>query len=628
MRRQPKAGGNGHVIKTSFGVADPIALNRLERITANITSGLDRTRAWHREFGDDRRSINDECGYPADLETSDYFGMYARNSIARRVVQLMPKEAHQTAFKVYEDEKSGRETAFEKALKDLPQSMRGEHSWFRGEEGDPLRDVILQADVACGIGSFGVILLGLDDLSSASAPSSGAWSGLEQPVRGFEERGSLPKDKKGLAASSDRRPYQLTVNAEAAKGRRLLFARAFDESVVTVGRFESNQASSRYMQPVTYSINLNDSANKSGVGSPGGSINVHWSRVVHYPAAELENSVVFGVPEMRPCWNLLYDIAKIHGASGETFWRNCVLKTFLETHPQLGGDVEVDDDELKDAYEQFQNGLQQVLLLKGMTAKSIPPAVVDPSPHLKAKIESVCIVKNIPVRIFMGSERGELASSQDDASWNDKVMQWQRSVTTPRRVVPVYDRLIQTGVLPRLDDGYRVWWPDLESISEDAAAMTANKWADLMTKYLQGDLGMLMTPMDLMTRLMRMTEEEAESVLKQTLEWVEFREWSRKKSAIALGDEYEFEDEWSGDVPIGADEAGIMVGTPPAQPTGGAPPPGVPEDEQPVGDQPSGEIPPQLKPFAEAAQAKAGSAEEDEPDEVTPEELAELARRP
>lgn len=571
--RVPKYSGNGHVVKTSFGVADPIALNRIERITANITSGMERTRSWMREFGDDRRSINDECGYPADIEIEDYREMHRRNPIARRVVQLMAKEAHQVAYEIYESEDSGKETEFERALKDLPQRMRGESSWFRGEEGDPLRDVILQCDASCGMGTFGVILFGLDDLSSASSPTEGAYRGLESPVQGLDERGSSPAKKEEMAASARMERYSLAVNREATKGRNLLFARSFDESVVTISQFENNQASPRYGQPVQYQISLNDSTtqNRNTSGAPGGTISVHWSRVVHYAAAELDNSTVFGVPEMRPCWNLLYDIAKIHGASGEAFWRGVMMKTFLETHPQLGGDVEVNDDDLKDVFEQFTNGLQQHMLLKGMTAKSIPPSVVDPSPHLKAKIESICIVKGVPVRVFMGSERGELASSEDAGDWNDKVGAWQRSVTTPRRIVPVYDRLVQVGVLPRPAKGYRVDWPDLESISEDMAATVANKWADVLTKYVSGGLENIIDPMDYLTRICRLTEAEAEALLKRTLRWLEYQEWQKMDLK-----KYEVEsaDEWPDEVPVGAGEdSGVSVGHP-QEGAAGAPPPG------------------------------------------------------
>lgn len=73
----------------------------------------------------------------------------------------------------------------------------------------------------------------------------------------------------------------------------------------------------------------------------------------------------------------------------------------------------------------------------------------------------------------MGSERGELSSSQDEGDWNDKLAAYWRQYLIPRVFVPVYDRLIMVGVLSEPgEDGYHIDVPDMD-------AQTAKEKADV-----------------------------------------------------------------------------------------------------------------------------------------------------
>jgi len=53
-------------------------------------------------------------------------------------------------------------------------------------------------------------------------------------------------------------------------------------------------------------------------------------------------SKIIAEPRQRPVWNNLLDLLKVYGGDAEAFWKNVSMKVFLETHPQLGGDVSVD----------------------------------------------------------------------------------------------------------------------------------------------------------------------------------------------------------------------------------------------------------------------------------------------
>jgi hypothetical protein len=110
-------------------------------------------------------------------------------------------------------------------------------------------------------------------------------------------------------------------------------------------------------------------------------------------------------------------------------------------------------------------------------------------------------------------ERGELASSQDDAAWNDRLKQRQLGVITPRIIIPVVDRLISLRVLPRPAKGYRVSWPDLTSKSDEEKAGIATQRTQAIAAYSSGQLETTLAPMDFWTRIMGFTEDESQSII-------------------------------------------------------------------------------------------------------------------
>lgn len=239
---------------------------------------------------------------------------------------------------------------------------------------------------------------------------------------------------------SDRPPSRKKLN--------LLFLRSFDESLVQIVRYEWNINNPRFGMPVMYRITLNDPREQhSGIGLPMATVFVHWSRVIHI-ADNLNSSEIFGAPRMRPVLNRLLDLQKIYGSSAEGYWQAAFTGIALETHPQLGGDVEVDTADTRRQLENYVNSLQRYLALTGMSAHTLAPQVSDPSNHIEKHLEAICIQLAIPMRVFRGAERGELASSQDDADFNDVIQGRQNTYITPRIIAPFIDRLIAVGVLP------------------------------------------------------------------------------------------------------------------------------------------------------------------------------------
>lgn len=260
------------------------------------------------------------------------------------------------------------------------------------------------------------------------------------------------------------------------KALQLVFLRAYSEDLVQIVRYEWNIFNPRFGLPVMYRITLNDPRDMSsgGVGLPMATVFVHWSRVIHI-ALERNSSEIFSPPAMQPILNNVLGLHKLYGAGPEMFWKGAFPGFSFETNPQLGGDVLIDVPAMLNMYEQYQNGLQRALVTSGMTVKSMAPAVADPGPQIDKQIEAICIQKQTPKRVFMGTERGELASSQDDEKWNDRVHAYDLTELNPHLIFPFYDRLIQLGIVPE---------PGTPAPDKDKK-LTANSRADVRRMVTQ-----------------------------------------------------------------------------------------------------------------------------------------------
>lgn len=371
-------------------------------------------------------------------------------------------------------------------------------------------------------------------------------------------------------------PPEFPSDKASTEKRKLIFMRTFDASLVQIVQYEANVANPRFGKPVMYRVTLNDPREQqSGIGLPMATVRVHWSRIIHL-ADNLGSSEISGVPRMQPVLNRLLDLRKLYSGSAEMYWRGAFPGLSLETVPQLGGDVKINASATRDMMEQYFNGLQRYLLTSGMTAKTLSPQVVDPTQQIGVQIEAICIQLGCPVRVFKGSERGELASAQDDSSWNDRLDERRVNYLTPRVIVPFIDRLIQLGVLPaptqskkeggsvdakngngvvdegssgdtevsppspvkdagpplrntyirntdgkvtgvKTGAGYSIEWPDLDSLGEKDKAAVALSEAQALTAFAQGGLESIMTPKDFLIHCMKWSEEQADAVLDRAM---------------------------------------------------------------------------------------------------------------
>jgi uncharacterized protein len=459
-------------------------LNSVKRMDEMVQNEYTLRRDFFSQHMDARRSINHECGYPDSgsitLETH-YAELYGREGIATRVVDIFPDECWAVHPELFETEDVAQETAFEQAFAGLNDNLSEMVSWYAdgAEKSSPFWETMHRVDRLCGVGAYGAILIQFDDKQDPLQPM-----------------------KKGGA-------------------KQCLGLRPLDQSCIRVNTYDSDRTSRRYGKPQTYTVSFNDATtNSEEIGGVLSTVEVHWTRIIHV-ADNIGSNEFFGVPRMQPVLNRLLDLRKLLGGSAEMYWKGAFMGISFETHPQISAD-DLDADfqaAMKSQLEAYQNGMQRYLLSGAMTAKSLAPQVVSPLDQIAAQVDAVCIALDVPKRIFVGSERGELSSSQDAKKWNRRLSFRQNNFCTPRIVIPLVDRLIWAGVLPEPSEGYQVRWPDLNTTTEGERADVLVKRAEAMAKFSTSDVpDVLMSQHDYLTREMGYNAEEADEILANVME--------------------------------------------------------------------------------------------------------------
>jgi hypothetical protein len=445
----------------------------------NVTMNDDQFRLFQKMVHNDTMTLSREmlnrilnpqseldtaCGYKSDLTVDDYRAMWNRMGLAKRAVSIWPEECWQSFPVIYESENPD-ETPFEKEWKDLQVRLS-------------LFNYLFRIDVLSGIGSYGILLLGLDDGRD-----------LAEPVNGIDE-------KTGEGVGNEK--------------RRLLYLRAYDESVLTIDAVERDITSPRYGMPTIYSVKYQE----EGLQSVTHTFKVHWTRVIHV-ADNRETSETRGVSRLQAIYNNLYDVKKVSGGSGEMFWKGGFPGYAFEVTPeanQMG--AEIDAESVKEQMLSWSTGLQRWLAITGVSVKSLTPQVADPTGHVDVHLKLIAVSLGVPYRVLLGSEEAKLASVQDKRTWNSRVASRQNSYLTPMVIRPFIDRLIAFGCLTKPAE-YFVDWPDLNAATDDDVAKVALNRTEAFSKYVAGSVNQIISPRSYLTQVHKMTDAEVNAIEKE-----------------------------------------------------------------------------------------------------------------
>lgn len=388
------------------------------------------------------RDLYEVFGYPRDVRTEELFTMYFRNDIANRIIRAFPAATWRDKPIVRDEagsssEKEGKDySPFVDAVEQLFERMH-------------ILSILERADRLSTIGRFGTLMLGFQD---------GA---------------------------------QLSLPLDTARKSKLLYLQPYSELGSLISQWETNTQSERYCKPSRYTLNRTPIESGAVNPVPASSLAVHHSRVLHL-AEVVDQDEVYGVPRLMPIYNRLKDLEKVVGGNAETFWLNANrgLALFADKESVLGDE---DKDAIRSQADEFQHQLRRVLVGQGMTAQVLGSDVADCGPVATVLLDLIAGTAGIPKRILMGSERGELASSQDENNWATRIYERRENYVTPFILRPLVNLLISTGNLPQPKGQWWVEWPQ-DGLSENALADLAIKKTQALTTYANSPGAELIMP--------------------------------------------------------------------------------------------------------------------------------------
>ena len=413
-----------------------LTTNQLKTLASQLIGRAQLMARFGMQYGGSR-DVYKALGYDLNPQYDDFASRYARQDIAKAVIDRPVKATWQGALELVESEIS-EDTEFEKAWDVLNRKLK-------------LKSTLTRVDKLMGIGRYGILVLGLDDVK-------------------------INED------------FKNPVQAKSA--RKLLYLSPFGEKSAQITTYETDPNNPRFGRPLIYTLEVGDMS--SSMTSTSRTIQVHYTRCIHITDGSME-SEIYGTPVLESVYNRLMDLEKLVGGSAEMFWRGARpgFEGVVDPNYQMTAEME---ESLKDQIDEYENNLRRILVNQGVELKALAQQVSDPSKHVDVQIQMISAVTGIPKRILTGSERGELASSQDSEEWKDYIQARREDHAEPNILRPFIDRLIELQILPKPKEDYTVKWNDLYSLSEKARVEIGKGRANAIREYTYNPIAQEIIP--------------------------------------------------------------------------------------------------------------------------------------
>lgn len=428
--------------------------SRMQTLSA-VTARLKLASSLGQSYGGDR-DVYEALGYPKDITFQNYLDQYKRQDIAKAIIDRPVKATWQGELKVVEDDHGRDEqTEFERRWDELNKRLG-------------LKTKFARLDKLACLGKYAVLLLGFDD-------SRNNW---DKPVTDGH--------------------------------RKLLYVRTVSEANIEINKWEQDARQERYGQPKLYKLTMKAPGQDHGTYD----LLVHHSRVIHVVTDPLEDAVE-GEPVLKPAFNRLKDLEKLVGGSAEMFWRGARPGYAGKTDPEFT----ISDDDasnLEDQIEEYENNLRRFLMTEGVELKSLATQIADPSNHVDIQLQMLSAMTGIPRRVLIGTERGDLASSQDKNEWNE-IVQTRRDEHADVNIVrPFVGKMLKYQVLPEPQQGYKTLWSNLFKVSKKEQVNIGKSRARALKDYAGEPEASRYVPIDTFLKyFLGFEQEEAQAVVRE-----------------------------------------------------------------------------------------------------------------
>lgn len=428
----------------------PLTVNKLNTYMSALTNRAKlASRLGVMTYSGDR-DLYQALGYPKTLTFRDfYLPKYMRHDIAKAIIDRPVRAAWRGGLTIHENGKKGEESEIET-------------KWNELEERFQFHSKLMRLDKLTGIGHYGVLLLGLNDVTTAEDMAKEVKSG----------------------------------------SNKLVYVKPLSEGSAKVNTWENDPNNERFGKPVIYQVTVGNDEGQAKT------INVHHTRIIHIVEDVLEDESK-GTPRLEAVFNRLLDLEKIIGGDAEMYWRGARpgYKGKVDKDYQLTTGSEAD---IQDQFDEYENNLRRFLLLEGVDVNEMEQQIGDPRSNVDVQIQMISAVTGIPKRILLGSERGELSSAQDKEEWNLWVQSRREEFMEPQIVRPIVDRFMKLGILPKVDS-YLIHWDELFAMSPSEKSEIAERIANAIRYYTATPTAEYILPKEIFLRkVLGLTKEELE----------------------------------------------------------------------------------------------------------------------
>jgi hypothetical protein len=375
-----------------------------------------------------------------------------------------------------------------------------EVEWAKLSKEHRITEKFLRADRACGIGQYSILFLGLSDPGATEPKNPVDGSSLElKSIKVFKQDNAEVVEINGNPASNNfgmPQKYQIggVIDDSSTNSR----------DIDTGGQFGSPS--------ITRSTTVSITGDEGEIVS-GTEILVDASRIIHIAEDLLENDI-YGTPRLEAPLNNIQDYEKVTGGSAEMFWRGALPGWVFEIDPE--SDYEENDETQKKEFEnQVDNlllSLRRYIRLQGIKPHSLAPQVSDPKSHVEVQGNTISAITRIPKRKLFGSERGELASGQDEVNWAGEINGRRRN-DCERWLRDFIDKMMEYGILPEAEE-YIIEWPEVSMMDIEKISKVALNISNAIRNYFatpQAEEGM---PLEIyLTEVLRFPEDIVRKVL-------------------------------------------------------------------------------------------------------------------
>lgn len=388
-----------------------------------------------------RQRLYQEFGYPLELCFDDFYRAYRRNAVAGAAVTRVVDGCWEDFPEVYEGDQTkdaAKQTEWDKRINKLLKRC-----WKQ----------IKGADRRNLVGRYSAILLQVKDSKKWYEP-------VDTAVVGRIQEKALVKLIPAWEAQIDPVAWDDNPDSET-----------FGE--VTMYSFTELQVDGNFD------------------ARPGRIINVHPSRVIILAEGSDDGVMSSGKSLLEDGFNKLLDIEKVSGGASEGFLKNASRQlnySFSEktNFSALAKALGVPEGQLAEALDQqvrrLNDSTDSASFMQAGTAEVLSVAAADPEPTWRTALSEFAATIPIPVKVLVGMQTGERASTEDAKEWAKTRMSRRKGFLTDV-ITDVVERFWKIGIIPAAQgEEITVGWSDLLAPSQAEKIANMDKMADVAVK--------------------------------------------------------------------------------------------------------------------------------------------------